>query len=191
MTLGRVGDGAPGTSSMCMIPGPPGTGKTTAIIIFIGALLHHSRHGNVGKTALNTNKFTDRTLRASAARSAFKILVVCSSNEGVDNVLKKLEDGIPDRIVGRIYPEAVWCARQGYNYRQLKPYSVNEKALPYNEQIHIGLKYATSKAKKAFGREFSIFFCTAACSGDSGFTELGQRCDIIFNDEAGQALEPE
>ena len=48
-TLGTIGECKFGSSSTSLVHGPPGTGKTTTILHLIGALLHHSLVGHVGR----------------------------------------------------------------------------------------------------------------------------------------------
>lgn len=145
----------------------------------------------MGKEQQNVLKEQDKYMRVSKDRSTLKILVVCASREGVNNVLKKMKFGIPDGKGGLIHPQAVRCARKGYNYNSLAEYSVNNKALPFAnrnipEQHHC--RFPTNKEKKMFGAECTG---TASSSGSTTFTELGQMCDIIIIDEGGQLLEPE
>ena len=191
MALGKIGDAGAGHGTISLIFGPPGTGKTSTFVQIFGALLYHSHHGHVGKTSRNILGKADNILRASVNSRAFRILVVCSSNSGVDNVLSVLRRGIPNGQGSVIHPQMVRIARKGWDFKEFREYSVNSKAFLFNDRVSRSKsKYATSSAKKSFGGECIIFLSTISCTGPH-FADLGVSCDIVINDKAAQAFEME
>lgn len=202
IVLSQIGNAAPGSSSMSLILGPPGTGKTTSIANLIGALLHHSGWGHVNRQPLNLLNKKDGVLRCSKHNGALKILVCAGSNQGVDNCLRKLAQGIPDGYGNLIFVNAVRTARLGYEYKDLKSHSLNVKALeldneyfnkpPANEGSYfIPHKNASLKAKREVAREAIVFLFTNTLSGGAAFSELKADCDVVINDDVSMLLEPE
>lgn len=128
----------PNSSSLSMILGPPGCGKSQTIALMCMVLMHHSRVGHCrhGDTQPSVLPFPPDKLRCSDNPDGAQILVTCSSNYGVDEVAKKLNEMLPmvDGTEKRLY--VVRVGRLNYNYKNLKDISLHELAMAYDIQIY-------------------------------------------------------
>ncbi|ORY04735.1 P-loop containing nucleoside triphosphate hydrolase protein [Basidiobolus meristosporus CBS 931.73] len=77
-----------------LIQGPPGTGKTKTILGLIGAVL----------SSRNPDKIETRTEETSSSK---KVLVCAPSNAAVDELVKRLKDGIRDSNGAAFKPKVV------------------------------------------------------------------------------------
>ncbi len=195
-TLRVIGSAEQNSSGMCFTQGPPGTGKTNNIIYLLGALLHHSEFGHAGtpkREQLNFRRLDDNILRARNTRRSFKILVVASSNEAVDNILLRLHDeGIPDGEGGFIHPSMLRIAKYNYEvpHRRLHRYTVNEASRLFDRD-HRQRAFPTLIAKRRRADECIIFLSTCSSAGSAAFAELHEKPDIIIHDEAANSVEAE
>ena len=196
--LANIGEFAPTSSSFSLIHGPPGTGQTTTILHLIGALLHHSVVGHVGRKQrrqLKDHLPQDNIERYREPPGGIHILVCAPSNKGVDNILERLDrDSIPDGKGGRIWPQAARIAKAGHDHANLSSYSIAQKALPFDQYIHnIGTnrKNPSNKARKSLFGECVVLLRTLVSSGSSTFRNCKVPFDVIITDYTGQANKPE
>lgn len=98
-----------GSSSLTKIVGPPGTGKTLSLCSLIGTALSRSKVGHLrpGSTHPTVLKNPGSVLRCSDNPEGVRILVTSSCNEAVDEIARKLMEGIPDGNGGYIVPMMV------------------------------------------------------------------------------------
>ena len=186
-----IGDAAPNSQGMCMVQGPPGTGKTNNIVFLIGALIHHSQYGHPEGHQRNVLKAQDGLRRCSTRRNALKLLVVTSSNQAADNLLGRLDNGIPNGADPRIFPQTCRIARHDYVYpNNLREYSVREKSVLF-DQDHQTRNNPSLRARRMFAQECILFITTLSSSGSAAFKELQQSCDVILHDEAANSSEAE
>lgn len=199
MILANIGSCERNSSSVSLVQGPPGTGKSSLLPIIVCAILSHSKVGHLKHSTINALKDfvkDDGLLRCSTNQYGVKFLVFCPSNPAVDNCLELFhKKGVPDGKGGRKKLKIVRLAKGDHNYKELVEYSINAKAIPY--ALHLfhpenpERKNASAKAKKAYGRECLIVFCTNSTAGGERLKSLKSGFDIIIQDEAGNVLEPE
>ena len=195
-SLRCIGEAGPNSSSMSFTQGPPGTGKTNNIIYLIGALLHHSVYGqanNPRREQINYNRTQDVILRNHVDRNRFKILVVASSNEAVDNILRRIDaTGIPTGRGGFFHPSSLRIAKHDYTppTPRLQRYTINTASRPYDRRQgdHIT---PNLRAKRLKADEVILIFSTCSASGGMAFKELNEKPDIIVLDEGAQTRETE
>ena len=187
-----VGSAHPGTSGMYNIQGPPGTGKTSAILFLVGALLHHSVYGHIGKPQVDTIPQHRDRLRCATGDHPLRIMVVASSNAAVDNILRKIDSGgIPDGNGGALHPQLVRIARYGYELApHLRQYSLHRQARTYDNDFEMR-NFPTLPARRRFAESVIVFLSTVSAAGGSSWLELRQCCDVIIHDEAAATLEME
>ena len=117
--MGEIGDGLlnlekdGGTTgylysySITLFQGPPESGKTACNTLLIGALLQHSRYGQVGKRQIKNFDKSDNKLRSFNNQIAFKIHISFRSSNAVGNIMARIVDnGIPTRN-GLIFPQTI------------------------------------------------------------------------------------
>jgi len=191
-SLRIIGRGEPGTSGLGLIQGPPGTGKTNNIIYLLGALLHHSTYGHVNREQINYRNVEDRTLRAARDHRAFKILVVASTNNAVDNILERLHGGgIPVGDNQSIYPSMLRIARYDYEPKEhLRQYMVREASTLYDDN-HDERNNPSIRARRRRAEECIIFLSTNVCSAGTSLRELNQSFDVVIHDEGAYSSELE
>ena len=192
-----IGAGHPGSSGMSMVQGPPGTGKTNNLIFLLGAIIHHSQYGHMVPHA-NRVRFpqtprNDNIHRRSNSDTAFRVLVVASSNVAVDNILLRVHrEGIQDGNGGVIRPQMLRIAR--HDYEPLDPevnqYLVRNASRLYDAD-HRERNNASLRAKRNRASECILYFSTSSAVGSAQFKELDQHIDIVCHDESAQSLESE
>lgn len=194
--LKNIGDCNEGSSSLTMIEGPPGTGKTNCILTLITSLIHHSKVGHMIWKPRNMLRHNDRIYRSSPNPDGIRILVCCSSNEGTDNAMRALKHhGLQDGSGIRLFPQMIRMAKDGFDYEDLHHLSLNEVALSYDQEMfhqdEDPRRYASRKAKRHAVEECIVLFITLSFTGSSMFSDLRTQCDVIIIDDATQVLEPE
>ena len=187
-----VGSGEQGTCGVGLVQGPPGTGKTTNILFLLGALIHHSRFGHVGRNQWNHLRARDNVMRCSRAPDSFRILLIASSNQAVDNIIERLvEHGIDDGEGGRLNPKFIRISKHDYDPPEIvRPFIVREASRRYDDDWE-ERNNPSLRARRLCAEEVIIFVSTSSSTGSSNFRQLRQSCDIIIHDEGANSSEIE
>lgn len=134
-----MGDLDYNTSSLSLIVGPPGTGKSTCITLLLGALMNLSVCGHLypGSIPFNSLRRTDNCIHASQKAKGINVSICAASNAAVNNVARRLSQaGIPfSGNEEKRFVDIVRIGRHRYEYKDMKEHSLQGKALEFYHKV--------------------------------------------------------
>lgn len=159
--------------------------------------MHHAMYAHIVPRA-NQVRFpqtlqNDNMHRRSNRDTAFRVLVLASSNVAVDNILLRIHmKGIPNGRNGVIHPQMIRISRHDYESSDSEVYQyLVRNAARFYDSDHRERDNASLRAKRNRASECIIFFSTSSAVGSAQFKELDQHIDIVLHDEVFNSLESE
>ncbi len=176
------------SSSLSLIQGPPGRGKSTAIGLIIGSLLHHTEVGHVKRTQRHYLELQHDVWRRCNENNGVRILVQSPSNTANDLVRACIIDSmIEDMAGGMLEPQCVrLCFRSA---RSPNSENVNDcKAIRFERIVRPNSQSGSvsKKSKQLAKRESTVIFSTTAMAVGNAFRDLVAAFDIVIIDECSQ-----
>ena len=199
-TLAVIGGMQPNSSSLSLIIGPPGCGKSHTISLLCMSLMHHSHAGHCRPDDAHPSVLVnpEKRLRYSTNPQGCRVLVTCSSNYGADQVALKLSEELPMGDGSMMHPLVVRVARRDHDLAAVAHIGLHELAAQYDVEVYNVTqddapvrREASLDAMRALMSECVIVVCTNATAAGPLLPRLELQVSAVLVDEAAHSSEME
>ena len=196
----QIGDLSQPRSSLSLIQGPPGAGKTQCVIALIGGLLANRSNpspvSDIDDGILRRGNLKKHDM--SRRRAGISIAVLASSNTAVDLIMERVHcNGIPWGGAGQrvIMPQMIPIGRPNFKlgFAGGEQYMIQNKVHRYWQgRLEQGVEKGSFTYRlRAVADESILCFSTVAACTSVAFNQLRKEFDVVIIDEVSRIQDPE